>query len=68
MRETEIADRIRRLTDPDLLAKKLALVETCVADVRRLAHPEDIGHDLREERFVELLRTRLQQLGPAPQV
>jgi len=41
------------VTDPDLLAKKLALVETCVADLRRLARPSELSHDLREERFVE---------------
>lgn len=41
------------MTDPDLLAKKLAFVETCVQDLRRLAHLETIRHDLREERFVE---------------
>lgn len=28
------------MTDPDLLAKKLAFVETCVADLRRLAVAE----------------------------
>lgn len=41
------------MTDPDLLAKKLALIETCVADLRRLANPALLGHDVREERFVE---------------
>lgn len=41
------------MTDPDLLAKKLALVESCVADLRRLARPSELAHDLREERFVE---------------
>jgi hypothetical protein len=29
--------------------KKLALVETCVADLRRLARPDALAHDLRED-------------------
>ena len=41
------------MTDPDLLAKKLALIETCVAELRRLARPELLETDVREERFVE---------------
>jgi uncharacterized protein YutE (UPF0331/DUF86 family) len=41
------------VTDPDLVAKKLAFVETCVADLRRLARPEELARDLKEERFVE---------------
>jgi len=41
------------MTDPELLAKKLAVVETCVADLRRLARPEALASDVREERFVE---------------
>lgn len=41
------------MTDADLLAKRLALVETCVSDLRRLARPEKIVSDLREQRFVE---------------
>lgn len=41
------------MTDPDLIAKKLVLVETCVADLRRLARPAELARDLREERFVE---------------
>ena len=41
------------MTDPDLVAKKLALVETCVADLHRLARPEALATDLREQRFVE---------------
>ncbi len=41
------------MTDPDLVAKKLALVETCVAELRTLARPGEIVHDVREERFVE---------------
>jgi len=41
------------MTDPGLLAKKLAFIETCVAELRRLARPEMIDTDIREERFVE---------------
>jgi uncharacterized protein YutE (UPF0331/DUF86 family) len=41
------------MTDVELVRKKLAFIETCVADLRRLARPELIEQDLREERFVE---------------
>jgi uncharacterized protein YutE (UPF0331/DUF86 family) len=41
------------MTDTELLEKKLAFIETCVADLRRLARPEVIETDLREERFIE---------------
>lgn len=41
------------MTDPELIAKKLAFIETCVSDLRTLARPEQIAHDLREQRFVE---------------
>ena len=41
------------MTDPELLAKKLAIIEGCVADLRRLARPADIERDIRERRFVE---------------
>jgi uncharacterized protein YutE (UPF0331/DUF86 family) len=41
------------MTDPELVAKTLAFIETCVSDLRTLARPERIAHDLREERFVE---------------
>jgi uncharacterized protein YutE (UPF0331/DUF86 family) len=40
------------MTDADLVTKKLAFVETCVRELRELAHPELIERDLREERFV----------------
>jgi uncharacterized protein YutE (UPF0331/DUF86 family) len=40
------------VTDPDLVAKKLALIETCVAELRSLARPEALRTDVREERFV----------------
>jgi hypothetical protein len=41
------------MTDPELVAKRLAFIETCVRELRTLAHPERIADDLREERFVE---------------
>lgn len=41
------------MTDADLIAKKLAFIETCVAELRSLARPSVIETDLREERFVE---------------
>lgn len=40
------------MTDAELIAKKLAFIETCVRDLRELARPEAIGVDVREERFV----------------
>lgn len=39
------------MTDADLVLKKLAFIETCLGDLRRLAQPEAITLDLREERF-----------------
>jgi uncharacterized protein YutE (UPF0331/DUF86 family) len=41
------------VTDPDLLAKKLALIETCVHELRTLARPSEIATDRVQERFVE---------------
>jgi uncharacterized protein YutE (UPF0331/DUF86 family) len=40
------------LTDPDLVAEKLAIIETCVQELRTLAHPAEIVRDVREARFV----------------
>ena len=40
------------MTDPDLLAQKLAFIETCVQDLRTLARPAEILRDVREARFV----------------
>mgnify|MGYP006281256475 CR=1 FL=1 len=40
------------MTDPELLAKKLAFVETCVNELRSMADPGRLDSDLREERFV----------------
>ena len=41
------------MTDKELIAKKLALIETCVHQLRELARPAAIATDVREERFVE---------------
>jgi uncharacterized protein YutE (UPF0331/DUF86 family) len=41
------------MTDVDLIHKKLAVIETCVQELRSLARPERIGRDVREDRFVE---------------
>lgn len=41
------------MTDADLVAKKLALIETYVSELRSLARPAEIASDVREERFVE---------------
>jgi uncharacterized protein YutE (UPF0331/DUF86 family) len=41
------------MTDEPLLAKRLARIETCVADLRRYAQPERIAEDVKEEAFVE---------------
>jgi uncharacterized protein YutE (UPF0331/DUF86 family) len=40
------------VTDPGLLAQKLAFVETCVQELRTLARPAELRHDIRETRFV----------------
>jgi uncharacterized protein YutE (UPF0331/DUF86 family) len=41
------------VTDPALVAKKLALIETCVQQLRSLARPEALRTDVREQRFIE---------------
>lgn len=41
------------MTDVDLVAKKLAFIETCVQQLRTLARPQLLASDVREERFVE---------------
>lgn len=40
------------MTDPDLILKKLAFIESCIRELREIARPELIGRDLREERFI----------------
>lgn len=41
------------MTDPDLVAKKLAFIETCIRELETLARPELIESDVRERRFIE---------------
>ena len=41
------------MIDSDLVAKKLALIETCVQQLKTIARPEDLRKDIRELRFVE---------------
>ena len=41
------------MTDPDLVLKKLAVVETCVRELRQLARPDALVDDIKERRFVE---------------
>lgn len=41
------------MTDADLVAKKLAGIETYVAELRTLARLDAIHRDVKEERFVE---------------
>ena len=41
------------MTDGALVAKRLALIETCVADLRRDARLDQLRSDIREQRFVE---------------
>lgn len=39
------------MTDQDLVAKKLALIETSVRELQDLARPDEIQTDIRELRF-----------------
>jgi uncharacterized protein YutE (UPF0331/DUF86 family) len=39
------------MTDPELVEKKLAFIETCVQELRTLSDPTRIPTDIREERF-----------------
>lgn len=41
------------MTDPALVTKKLAAIETALADLRRLAQPDQVSSDLLQRRFVE---------------
>jgi uncharacterized protein YutE (UPF0331/DUF86 family) len=41
------------MRDHELIEKRLSIIESCLSDLRRLARPELIGTDVREERFVE---------------
>jgi len=41
------------MTDEDLLAKKLAFIETCLRELRELGRADRIAVDVKERRFVE---------------
>jgi uncharacterized protein YutE (UPF0331/DUF86 family) len=41
------------VTDPDLIRKKLAFIETCLGELRSLAKPDRLAADVKERRFVE---------------
>jgi uncharacterized protein YutE (UPF0331/DUF86 family) len=41
------------VTDPDLVAKKLAVIETSVRELQTLARPEEVTRDVKEQRFVD---------------
>ena len=41
------------MTDEDLVAKKLAFIETCLRELRELGRADRIAEDLKERRFVE---------------
>jgi uncharacterized protein YutE (UPF0331/DUF86 family) len=41
------------VTDADLILKKLAFIETCLAELRSLARPDRLAVDVKERRFVE---------------
>lgn len=40
------------MLDEALVQKKLAFIETCVRELKELAHPERVARDIREGRFV----------------
>jgi uncharacterized protein YutE (UPF0331/DUF86 family) len=41
------------VTDRDLVAKKLALIETCVQELRTLSRPSELAENRIQERFTE---------------
>lgn len=41
------------MTDAELVAKKLAMIETCLRELRELGRLDRIESDVRERRFVE---------------
>jgi uncharacterized protein YutE (UPF0331/DUF86 family) len=41
------------VTDPELIGKKLALIETAVTQLRTLARLDRLADDVREQRFIE---------------
>ena len=51
------------MTDPDLLAKRLAVIDTCVRELRELARADAIRTDVRDDllEFGEVVRERIRQ-------
>jgi len=48
------------MTDPDLVAKKLAFIETCVRELQTLARPDRLENHLGDLlEFVAAVRGRL---------
>lgn len=41
------------MRDTALIDKKLAFMETCVRELKELARPERMAHDVREARFIQ---------------
>jgi uncharacterized protein YutE (UPF0331/DUF86 family) len=41
------------MIDSDLVDKKIALIETCVQQLRTMARPEVLRTDIREQRFIQ---------------
>lgn len=41
------------MTDDELVAKRLAFIETCLRELRELARPGAMMTEVREERFIE---------------
>jgi uncharacterized protein YutE (UPF0331/DUF86 family) len=41
------------MTDKDLILKRLAFIESCVADLKRDAQPSALETSVRERRFIE---------------
>jgi len=49
------------MTDPTLVAKKLAMIETRVRELKNVVRIDEIPHDVREERFaLYTLQTAIQ--------
>lgn len=46
------------MTDPELIEKKLAEIETYLRELRTLAEPARMRTDAREERFTRGVRRR----------
>ena len=46
------------MTDPELVAKKLGFVETCVRELRTLARPDRIADDVHLYQDVDLAIVR----------